>query len=132
MFNHQASSLLRRQLRQRHHGLQQFAHISHRQCGQGGQFQLLHQPGILRIRVGPIQFGLSDEPSCQNRQRQVMFPRPVFLRLEFVPARFRLRILIGPFDKMAHALQPGQAFMGRIGLARYSRHRCSVDRIYAG
>ncbi len=74
MFDDQTSGLFLRQLGQRHHGLQQLAHIGDRQRGQNFEFHLLSQLRVPGIRIGPIVLGLSDEPGCQDGQCQVMFP----------------------------------------------------------
>src|SRR5262249_20658937 len=62
------------QLRQGHYCAQQFANIRYRQWRQLVKLQFFNQSRIARALFAPVEFGLSDEPSCQTRERQLVFP----------------------------------------------------------
>lgn len=104
MLDDKVSGALDSQLRQGHHDAQQFANICHREWRQLVKLQFFNQFRIARILFGPVEFGLSDEPGCQTRERQLVFPGRILLRPQFIPTGFTLGFAIGDFNKEALAL----------------------------
>ena len=121
----QTGSLLGRQLFQRQDSLQHLAHVGHRQGGQGFKLHLLCQVRVARVKLDPFVFGLSHEPGGQDIHGQMMLPRLVLPSLQFIPASFRFRVLVGSFHKVR---EPEDA----IGICHSFRRRysqCLMRRI---
>ncbi len=110
-----SSRLFRRQVRQGHDRCQQFSNVSGRERRQGIDFQLRQQFRLARMGLRPLQFGLSDKPQRRGGERQVMFPRSIFLGHEFVPADFSFGILKGALGKVAPTTPLNQLCLGGVG-----------------
>ena len=106
------SCLFWRQVRQGQDRRQQFSNVGGRECRQYLDFQLIQQFRITRISLRPLQFCLSDKPQRRGRERQVMFPRSIFLGHEFVPADFSFGILKGALGKVAPTTPLNQLCLG--------------------
>ena len=100
---------------QRQDSLQELTYICHREGRQDIDLELLGQLRVTGIGLRPLVLGLGDEPACQDGEGQIVLPRLVFLSLELIPAEFRFAILVGPLDKVAHTLQPGEVLARRVG-----------------
>lgn len=89
---------------------EQFSHITNRKQGQNICFVLLEQAWISLKARHPIQLCYRNEPACQDSKRQLVFPSPVFDRLEFVPAQFSLLILVATLHEIAMRFAPSYCF----------------------
>ena len=84
MGDHQLRCRLGRQLRPRHHRLQQLAHVGRRERRQDLDCQWAGHIGITRLCLRPRSLGLGHKPQRQSREGHMMLPGPILLGLEFV------------------------------------------------
>src|SRR5262249_46676824 len=108
MLDDKVSGAFDSQLRQGHYGAQQFANVCHREGRQLVDLQFFNKFRIARMLFAPVEFGLSDEPGCQTRECQMVFPGWILLRPQLIPTGFTFGFAIGDFNKEALAFAPSQ------------------------
>src|SRR5262245_10392339 len=121
MLDDKVSGAFDSQLRQWYYCAQKFANVCHREWRQLVNLQFFNQPRIERMLFAPVEFGLSDKPGRQTRERQLVFPGRILLRPQFIPTGFTLGFAIGDFNKETLAFAPSQT-LDR-GLSRRIRQR---------
>src|SRR5215510_2251313 len=108
MLDDKVSGAFDSQLRQGHYGAQQFANVCHREWRQLVDLQFFNKFRIARMLFAPVEFGLSDEPGCQTRECQMVFPGWILLRPQLIPTGFTFGFAIGDFNKEALAFAASQ------------------------